>query len=162
MRNLISLILVLLPFAVAAGGSALTVPEIPGWYASLPKSPLNPPAWVFGPVWTTLFALMAVAGALAYRKATSAPATGAFPRAVRLPLGIHAVQLVLNLGWSYFFFRLHNPGAALADLALLWVAILATLLLFWRLLPLAGALLVPYLAWVSFAAFLNGAVVRLS
>jgi translocator protein len=149
-----TVVFLLAPFAVSVAGGALTLPEIGGWYAHLAKSPLNPPAWVFGPVWTALFAMMAAAGVMVYREA---------PRGqVRGPLALHAAQLLFNLGWSYVFFHLHSPGWATAEILVLWALILATLVAFWRLLPLAGALLVPYLAWVSFATYLTLSVALLN
>lgn len=149
-----TLALLIAPFAVSAAGGALTFPEIKGWYAGLAKSPLNPPAWVFGPVWTALFAMMAAAGALVYRTAAPGQARG--------PLILHGLQLLFNLGWSFVFFTLHSPGGAFAEILALWGLILATLVSFWRVLPLAGALLIPYLLWVSFAAYLTFSVWRLN
>jgi len=153
-RRIWSLVILLAPFAVAAAGGALTRPEIPGWYAHLAKSALNPPARVFAPVWTALFALMGYAGFLVARRAE--------PGRARIPVVLFALQLVFNLGWSFVFFHLHSPGWALAEIAVLWALILATLVSFWRVLPLAGVLLIPYLGWVSFAAVLNLAVWRLN
>lgn len=140
--------------AVAALGGAVTTPEIRGWYASIEKPTWNPPDWVFGPVWTTLFALMAIAAWLVWRRAGW--------RAGRLPLTLFGIQLGLNLLWSCLFFGLRSPGAALVDVVLLWVAILATIIAFARWSRLAALLLVPYLLWVGFAAILNFTIWRLN
>lgn len=129
-------------------GSVFTAPSIPLWYAALVRPALNPPAWVFGPVWTTLFVLMGVAAFLVWRQ-------GWYRRGVRSALGIFLLQLVLNTLWSFIFFGLHAPGAAFAEIIVLWLAIAATIGLFSRVSQPAAWLLVPYIAWVSFAAYLN-------
>jgi benzodiazapine receptor len=141
-------------FAAAGLGGLVTTPEIPVWYATLAKPTWNPPAWIFGPVWSLLYLMMAVAAWLVWRQAGIAGA--------KLPLGLFAVQLTLNSLWSVLFFGLHSPGAAAAEILLLWVAILATLITFWQRSQLAGGLLVPYLAWVSFATVLNVTIWRLN
>ena len=130
-------------FAVAAFGAQFT----PGlWYAGLEKPSWNPPSWVFGPVWAALYAMIAMAGWLVWRH------TGT----LRTPaMAVYAVQLALNGAWSWLFFGLHRPGLAFAEILVLTVAIAVNVAVFWRLRPLAGALLVPYLAWVTFAAALN-------
>ena len=159
MRSLLALLLFLLAcFAVAAFGGQFA----PGaWYVGLAKPPWNPPSWVFAPVWTVLYALMAVAGWLAWR--SREPARPAGPSPVRrAAFGAYALQLLLNGAWSWLFFGLHRPGVAFAEIVALWVAILLTVVLFWRLRPFAGALLLPYLAWVGFAAALNLAIWRLN
>ena len=145
-------------FVACFGAAAIGAQFEPGaWYAGLEKPPWNPPSWLFGPVWTVLYALMAVAGWLVW-KAEDAGAAGAR----RAGLVAFAVQLVLNAAWSWLFFGLHRPGAAFAEIMALWLAIAATLLLFRRVRPLAAALLLPYLAWVTFAAALNFTLWRLN
>jgi tryptophan-rich sensory protein len=139
---------------VAAVGGAATASSVGTWYPALAKPAWTPPSWLFGPVWTALYAAMAVAGWAVWR------ARGW--RQGRGPLVLFALQLLLNAAWSGLFFGLRAPGLALLGIALLWGAILATLVAFWRVRPLAGALLVPYLAWVSFAAALNAAIWRLN
>lgn len=131
----------------AAGliGSAFTVPAISGWYATLTRPALAPPNWIFGPVWTTLFFLMGVAAFLVWRHGAKG----------NTALTIFAVQLVLNVLWSALFFGLQSPGAGLIGIALLWTALVATIIAFAKVSKLAAWLLVPYIAWVSFAAFLN-------
>lgn len=140
--------------AAGALGSLLTVPSLRPWYDTLVKPAWNPPDAVFAPVWTTLFVLMAVA---AWRVQRSGP----WARTWR-PLAGFAVQLALNVGWSALFFALRSPGAALAEIAVLWVAIAATGVGFWRRDRWAGALMAPYLAWVSYAVALNAALWRLN
>lgn len=134
----------LLTLAAAALGSFFMPGE---WYAQLKKPAWNPPNWIFGPVWTVLYALMAVAAWLVWRR-------GGW-RSQRRALGWFLGQLALNALWSPLFFGLKNPGLAFAEILLLWLAILATLWAFWMTHRLAGTLLLPYLAWVSFAAVLN-------
>ncbi len=129
-------------------GSAFTMPSIAGWYAGLVKPALNPPAWVFGPVWTTLFALMGIAAFLVWRK-------GLDRKDVKVALGIFIGQLVLNTLWSIIFFGLHNPGGAFVEIIFLWLAILATIIAFVKISRPAVWLLVPYIIWVSFAGYLN-------
>ena len=147
-RAAIGLILFLaLCFGAAGLGAIATTPEIDGWYQSLNKPAWNPPAWVFGPVWTTLYALMAIAGWLIWKTDRGT--------ARRLPLTLFAAQLVLNVAWSWIFFRLHQPGWAFVELVCLWFTILATTLAFRPLSKLAAALLLPYQAWVTFAGVLN-------
>lgn len=134
----------LLCFSAAAFGAQF----MPGaWYASLRKPDWNPPGWVFGPVWTTLYTMMAVAAWRVWRR----DGVGRRP-ALAWFLG----QLLLNALWSWLFFGLRNPGLALAEIIALWVAIAGTIGHFRRLDRVAAGLLVPYLAWVSFAAVLNG------
>ncbi|MHB9134537.1 MAG: TspO/MBR family protein [Armatimonadota bacterium] len=134
-------------------GSLFTTPSIAsGWYASLPRPPWNPPSWLFGPVWTTLYILMGVSAWLVWRKAGF--------RGAALPMTFFAIQLLLNIAWSVIFFGLHQVGLAFAEILLLWLAILATLITFWKRTPVAGVLLLPYLLWVSFAATLNYAIWR--
>lgn len=124
-----------------------------GWYADLAKPTFQPPASLFGPVWTVLYALMAVAAWRVWRKGG---------RGARGALRLFALQLALNAAWSPLFFGAHAIGLALADLVLLVLAVAATLLAFARVDRAAAALLVPYLAWVSFAAVLNASILALN
>ncbi|MCC6273938.1 MAG: tryptophan-rich sensory protein [Deltaproteobacteria bacterium] len=150
--TLVLLGFLLLSVAVQAAGAWATFSEIPTWYQGLNKPEWNPPPWVFGPVWTVLYVLMAVAAWLAWRE------LGLRSGALRL----YFLQLLFNLLWSYLFFWGHSPFLALIDIGLLWLAIGATAFAFWRARPLAGALLLPYWGWVSFAAALNFSIWRLS
>jgi len=140
--------------AVAAVGGAATYPRIEGWYAALSKPPWTPPGWVFGPVWTVLYLAMAVAAWLVWRQKGWAGA--------RAALALFAVQLGLNAAWSWLFFGLMSPALGFLDIVLLWLAIAATLVAFWRRSLAAGLLLAPYLAWVSFAAALNFSIWQLN
>jgi translocator protein len=135
-------------------GAIATTPEIDGWYRALAKPDWNPPDSVFGPVWTTLFVLMGIAAWLVWKPAGF--------KAAEIPLTLFGVQLVLNVAWSWIFFGMHQPGWAFVEIVILWLAIAATTWAFFRRSPLAGWLLVPYLAWVSFAAVLNFAIWRLN
>lgn len=142
---------IVLCFGAAAMGAGFG----PGaWYASLNKPSFNPPNWIFGPVWTTLYLCMAIA---AWRVSCRVP----FPAAWR-PLGLFLLQLALNAIWTPIFFGLHYLGWAFAEIVCLWGAILATILAFRKVDRVAMGLLVPYLAWVSFAAFLNFTLWRLN
>jgi translocator protein len=144
-KGLVLLGFIVLTLTVGFLAGQVTAPNIPGWYAHLAKPGFNPPGWVFAPVWTLLYVLMAVAAWRVWLK------TGWR----RTALGLWAIQLGLNFAWSFIFFGAHALLASLAELALLWLAILATLLAFWRIDRPAAWLLVPYLAWVSFAGILN-------
>ncbi|RYG86049.1 tryptophan-rich sensory protein [bacterium] len=124
------------------------------FYGQLQRPSWAPPASLFGPVWTVLYLLIGVAGWLAWREHAS--------RARGPALTLYAAQLGLNALWSWLFFAWHLGGLALLDICLMWLVVLATLVQFWRLRPLAGALLVPYLLWISFATALNAAVWRLN
>lgn len=117
------------------------------WYAALEKPAFTPPAWLFGPVWTLLYAAMGVAAWLVWRTRGFSGAGGA--------LALFFTQLALNALWTVLFFGLRAPGLALAEILVLSLAIGATTIAFWRHHPLAGALLVPYWLWVTFAAALN-------
>jgi tryptophan-rich sensory protein len=148
------IVLLVICFAAAGVGGAVTTPKIPGWYANLAKPSWNPPNWIFGPVWSALYFGMAVAAWLVWRQGGLAGA--------RLPLVLFGVQLLLNVLWSCLFFGLQNPGLAFVEVLLLWASIAATTIVFWQRSRVAGALFVPYLAWVSFASVLNFAVWRLN
>lgn len=121
-----------------------------GWYAQLRKPLWTPPSWVFGPAWTLLYIMMAVAAWAVWR-------CGGW-RVQWRALGLFLLQWLLNAIWTPLFFGLHWPGVAFAEILALWMVLLVTLLAFWRVRPLAGWLLVPYLAWVTFASTLNGAI----
>lgn len=139
-------------FVVAAIGGLATSSGLRAWYDELDKAPWNPPAWVFGLAWTVLYVLMAVAAWLVAR-------SGLDERAVRIALGLYVAQLALNLAWSWLFVAARSPGWALVDIAVLAVLVAATMVVFWRVEPVAGWLLVPYLVWVVFAASLNAWIV---
>lgn len=139
---------------VAGVAGWVTRPEISGWYAALRKPSWNPPSWVFGPVWTALYIMMAVAG---WRVWLLEPG----PQRARA-LWLFAIQLVLNFAWSPVFFNLHRPDWAAAVISLLWVSLGAFVVAAWPLSRSAGWLFVPYWAWVSFATVLNIAIWRMN
>ena len=136
-------------------GSIFTTPAIPTWYATLRKPSFTPPNWVFSPVWITLFVLMGIAAFLVWNKGLS-------DQKVKTALSIFAVQLILNVLWSVMFFGLRSPLAGLIEIAVLWMAILLTILYFFKVSHVAGILLIPYILWVSFAAVLNASIWRLN
>ena len=142
---------------VGASGAVFTTMGLESWYPSLVRPAAAPPNWVFGPVWTTLFALMGVAVFLVWRALPGEDAPAA-----RRALWIFAGHFVLNLGWSAAFFGAQSIRGGLVVIALLWVAIVATMIAFDRVDRRAAALLVPYLAWVSFAGYLNYAFLALN
>ncbi|MBK9386124.1 MAG: tryptophan-rich sensory protein [Planctomycetes bacterium] len=141
----------LLCFATASLG-ALCPPGV--WYAALEKPSWNPHGWIFGPVWSVLYTMMAVAAWRVWQR-------GGFA-AQRRPLGVFLAQLALNALWTPLFFGLHWPGVAFAEILALGLAIAWTIALFWRVQRAAAYLLLPYLAWVSFAAVLNFTLWRLN
>ena len=118
------------------------------WYAGLVKPALNPPARIFGPVWTTLYALMGISAFLIWKN-------GWEKKEVKMALGVFGIQLFLNAIWSIIFFGLHSPGWALVDIVLLWLAIVWTIAVFYEISKPTAYLLLPYLLWVSFASYLN-------
>jgi translocator protein len=134
---------------VATLGAVASI-DAKDFYSRLDQPSWAPPSAVFGPVWTLLYACMGVAAWLVWRERGWARARGA--------LGLFVLQLALNALWSWLFFAWHRGGLALADIVAMWLLILATLIAFVRVRKLAGWLLVPYLAWVSFAAALNYSV----
>ena len=133
-------------FAASAIGAVASI-QAKSFYSQLAQPDWAPPAAIFGPVWTALYALMGVAAWLVWR-------SGGF-RANREALMLFLLQLAFNALWSWLFFAWHLGAAAFADVLVLWVLIVATLVFFWRVRPLAGSLLVPYLLWVTFASALN-------
>lgn len=128
-------------------GSLFTTPAIPTWYAALEKPFFTPPSWLFAPAWTALFILMGISLFLVWRKK-------GHPQ-YRAALVFFVVQLILNILWSAAFFGLRAPLLGLVEIVVLWIAILLTIIYFLKVSRPAGALLVPYLLWVSFASLLN-------
>jgi translocator protein len=145
------LISLVVPVAVGGLSGFATSRGVQTWYPSLVKPPFNPPSWVFGPVWTTLYLAMGFAAFLVWQRGlNNAP--------VRLALVFFLVQLALNGLWSILFFGMQSPGLAFAEILVLWLFIGITIVLFWRVSPAAGMILLPYEAWVSFAAVLNASI----
>jgi tryptophan-rich sensory protein len=154
-RNLFALLgWVLLCFAVAGVGSRFTTASLRDWYPGLRKPALTPPGWIFGPVWSALYVMMAVAAWLVWRRRDR--------RGARSALGIFVFQLAVNAAWSPLFFGLRSPLAGMLDIAVLWCAIVAAAVAFSKIDRLAAWLLAPYLAWINFAGYLNVAIWRLN
>ncbi|WP_291297241.1 TspO/MBR family protein [Elioraea sp.] len=151
----------LAPVLVAAGTAILvasvgaTMTDIGPWYQALAKPSWQPPDWLFGPAWTLIFALAALSAVTAWRDAPDQAAR-------EWMVGLFAVNGVLNIAWSALFFRIRRPDWALVEVVLLWLSVLALILVLRRYSRPASLMLVPYLAWVAFAAVLNLAVVRLN
>lgn len=141
----------LLCFLPGALGQALTASSVKSWYPLLTKPSFTPPGWIFGPVWTILYAAMGLALFLVLQRRAASPHAG---RAIRVFL----VQLALNAAWSPAFFGLRSPGAGLVVILLLLPAIAYTVVSFHRVSSAAGWILSPYLAWVSFATVLNASI----
>lgn len=136
--------------SVSGIGGAITATSVGTWYAALHKPPFNPPDWLFAPVWTTLYILMAVAAWRVWRHAGFEGGGKALP--------VFAVQLALNLAWSCIFFGLQQTGLALLEIVILLAAIIVNTVMFWRIDRWAGALFVPYALWVAFATVLNASL----
>ena len=152
MNNTIRFVLaVAVPLSVGALSGFATAGGVATWYPTLTKPTFNPPAWIFGPVWTVLYIMMGIAAFLVWRQGSPTPW-------VKPALALFTVQLIFNGLWSVLFFGMQSPGLAFAEIILLLLAIVATLWLFWRVVPIAGMLLLPYLAWVMFATLLNGSI----
>ncbi len=143
------------PQAVGILSGLATVRGVREWYPDLAKPSFNPPSWVFAPVWTALYLAMGVAAWLVWRKGLESPG-------VRVALVAFLVQLALNGLWSLLFFGVRSPGLAFAEIVVLWAAIGLTTVLFFRQSTAAGWLLMPYWAWVTFAAVLNLSIWRLN
>jgi benzodiazapine receptor len=142
---------VLLCFGVSVLGGMAAVPALRPWYDLLAKPAWTPPGWVFGPVWTILYPLIAISGWTVWREGRS-----------RLAVLLFLLQLALNAAWPWLFFGFRRPDWAFVDIVILVIAIVATMVVFYRLRRRAALLLVPYLAWVVFAAVLNFAIWRLN
>ena len=139
------------PLLVGGTAGWATAQGVRDWYPALIKPPFNPPAWVFGPVWTLLYVLMGVACFLVWRKVSASPTA-------RGALLAYGVQLLLNFFWSFLFFWARSPGWALLEILLLWVALAWTVVRFFRESRWAGWLMTLYLAWVTFATVLNASI----
>jgi benzodiazapine receptor len=148
--NIIKLIVAIsLPLAVGAVAGIFTAEAIPVWYASLNQPSFNPPNWLFGPVWTTLYIVMGVSFYLIWKMDTSQNRNRA--------IGVFLFQLILNFFWSFLFFYFKNLGLALVEIILLWLSIATMIFTFYKVKPIAAYINIPYLLWVSFATALNAA-----
>jgi benzodiazapine receptor len=142
-------VLVSIFIAQSAGliGSIFTSSSVNTWYQTLKRPVLNPPSWVFGPVWITLYTLMGISSYLVWQQRDLPGAKTA--------LWFYGIQLALNALWSILFFGLKSPGLAFGGIVILLVTIIITTVLLWKINPWAGALMIPYIVWVSFASYLN-------
>ncbi len=154
--GLLLLASIALPLLIGYAGSAFNMPQIPGWYQGLVKPDLNPPSWVFGPVWTTLYVLMGIAAFRVFKRRNKAS------RLARRALILYGIHLLVNLAWSIVFFGSQDPESAVAVIVLLWSMIVSLVLHFSRIDNWAALLLVPYLGWVTFATYLNISIALLN
>ena len=155
MKNTVPLVFFLtVCLGVSAVGGWITQTSVNDWYQTLAKPPMNPPDWVFAPTWITLYVMMAVAGWRVWLRPENSLR--------RMAMVAFAIQLMLNLIWSFIFFGAKSPGFAAIEIVLLWISILITLLLFWRIDRFAGWMMCPYVLWVSFAIYLNISIVLLN
>ena len=148
------LVFLVICFGVSVAGGAATASSVGTWYQALQKPPFNPPDWLFAPVWTVLYVMMAVAGWRVWRKHGL--------RRARAAMALFGIQLALNLAWSFVFFGYRLIGAALIEIVVLLVAIVLTTILLWRRDRFAGVLFIPYTGWVAFATALNFALWQLN
>lgn len=156
MNNILKLIIsIVIPLLIGFSSSYFTITEIGSWYQGIQKPSWNPPNYVFGPVWTTLYVMMGISFFLIWKSETNQSIK-------RTAIILFCVQLVLNFFWSFIFFNQHNPGLAFAEILLLWFLILLTIFAFARISKVAAWLLVPYISWVSFAAILNFTIWQLN
>jgi translocator protein len=143
----------LVVFGIAALGGFLTNLSVATWYPSLEKPSWTPSGATIGAVWTILYTFMGIAAWIVWRSGSGGR---------QLPLALYALQLLLNAGWSALFFGLRSPGLALLEIGILWLAILATSVKFWKVSKPAGALMTPYLLWVTFAGVLNALIWKMN
>lgn len=148
------LVSLIIPLAIGGISGFFTVEAIPGWYRTIQKPEWNPPNWVFGPVWTSLYILMGIGMFLIWKQPLSALRQRA--------LYLNAAQLILNFFWSLIFFNLHAIGWALVEIGLLWGLIVWTIFAYDKVYKPAAWLLLPYIVWVTFATILNGAIWQLN
>lgn len=153
MNKIVKIIIALIVcLAVGYSASTVTRPSVETWYPTIVKPVFNPPNWIFMPVWTLLYILMAIAAGLVWDKIKEQT------EEVKKALLFFIIQLTLNAIWSYLFFGLKNPLLALVEIALLWLMIYETYLKFVKINKIAGYLLIPYMAWVAFAGILNASI----
>ena len=154
MKNWVkAIICIAIPEVVGATAGFFTIPEVKGWYRTINKPAFNPPDYVFGPVWTTLYLLMGVSLYLVWRSGSENK---------RPAIILWSLQLLFNFLWSFIFFNQHNIALALAEIGMLWLFILFTIIAFYKISRTAAWLMVPYILWVAFAAVLNYSIWRLN
>ena len=156
MKNWVKLIVsLLIPQLIGASGAYFTITGRGSWYQQIQRPEWNPPNWIFGPVWTTLYVLMGIAFYLVWKAEA--------PQKLKRPAMLFwALQMILNFFWSFIFFGQHQIGLAFAEIIILWLMILLTIFAFARINKLAAWLMVPYISWVSFATLLNYAIWQLN
>lgn len=142
-------------WAVILAGAGAVLTDIGSWYRDLQKPRWQPPDWLFGPAWTIILGLAAWAAILSWNEATS-------PSDQAIILSVYGANFLFHLLWSPLFFRYQRPDWALVEVLFLWLSVLAMLIMAWRFTPLAGAMILPYFLWVSFAAVLNARIVQLN
>lgn len=147
------LVIVVIVFLVATAASMVTAESVATWYREINRPSWTPPNWVFGPVWTALYVMMSVSAWLVWRQREKPKKTA---------LVVFGAQLILNGLWSLLFFGMKNPVLGFVDIVGLWIAILITIIMFFRISKLAGWLLIPYLIWVSYASSLNLGIILLN
>ena len=138
-----------LPLGLGTTAGLFTAEAVPGWYETLNRPSFNPPNWVFGPVWTTLYILMGISLFLIWKQAAS--------KERNLAILVFLLQQALNFAWSFIFFHFNMIGFALTEIILLWISIVMMLVLFYKIKPMAAYINIPYLIWVTFATVLNAA-----
>jgi translocator protein len=147
---------ILIPLLVGGIAGYFTSSGVEGWYATANKPWFNPPNWIFAPVWTALYIMMGIALYLVWRTETISSSVK------QTSVILFLIQLTLNFFWSFLFFKLQQPGWAFAEIIVMWLAILFTILWFGKISSTAAWLLVPYICWVSFASVLNYAIWKLN
>ncbi len=156
MSNIVkAIIAIAIPLMVGATSGFFTVTGVESWYQTIQKPSWNPPNWIFGPVWTTLYIMMGVALFLVWKEDTS-------EELKKIAFTLFAIQLILNFFWSFIFFNQQQPGWALVEIIAMWVFILLTIFAFAQVNKTAAWLLVPYISWVSFATILNYTIWQLN
>jgi len=136
-----------LPLVLGAIAGLFTAEAVPEWYETLNRPPFNPPNWLFGPVWTTLYILLGISLFLIWKQSAS--------KERNLAIFVFLLQQALNFGWSFIFFYYNMIGFALIEIILLWISIIIMLVLFYKIKPMAAYINIPYLIWVTFATILN-------
>ena len=156
MNNLTKLVIAIaIPLAIGGTAGFFTATGVDSWYQTINKPSWNPPGWIFGPVWTTLYVMMGVALFFVWKSDVN-------EQLKRSAITLFAIQLVLNFFWSFIFFNQHQPGWALVEIIVMWVFILLTIFSFAPISKTAAWLLVPYISWVSFATILNYTIWKLN
>ncbi len=156
MNNLVKLVIAIaIPVAVGATSGFFTASSVGSWYQTINKPSWNPPGWIFGPVWTTLYVLMGIALYLVWKSEAGTALK-------KTAISLFAVQLILNFFWSFIFFKQQQIGWALVEIIVMWLFILLTIFAFAKVNKTAAWLLVPYISWVSFASILNYTIWKLN